>query len=385
MTLKDIALIHLRRRRGRAALVLAGLAVGVAAMVAAVSLTNALQHEITHKLEKYGANILVTPRSERLDLSYEGLSLGGFSFESGSIAQEDLARIRHIKNAANLAAVGPVLLGVAPVAGRRAVISGVDFGEARILRPWWKWQGAEPGPGALLLGSEAARLLAVQPGSQLQVAGRGLKVAAVLEPTGSQDDGLIFTDLATAQGLLGKPGQVSMVEVAALCKDCPIDDMVAQIGKVLPRAQVRAIQSVVKGRMETLRQLGNFSLGISALVGLVGALVVLVTMTASVRERTVEIGVFRAVGFRRGQVMRVILLEAALISLAAGLVGWLAGLGAGEAALPWLSQGHGVHVNLDPILGGAAILAALLLGTLASLYPALSAARLDPQEALRAL
>jgi putative ABC transport system permease protein len=206
-----------------------------------------------------------------------------------------------------------------------------------------------------------------------------------LNTTGSQDDQLIFTPRSLAQALLQKEGRVSMVEVAALCQACPIDEMVRQLSVALPGANVMAIQQVVKGRMQTLAHLRKFSYGVSAVVILIGSLVVLVTMMGSVRERTEEIGIFRAIGYRRSHVMHIIFLEAGIISLIAGVVGYLAGLGATQLALRVFSADTDVAVTVDPMLFAAAVLMALITGIVASAYPALLAARMDPNQALRAL
>ncbi len=385
MTLKSIAFLNLRRRKGKAAFVLAGLMIGVATMVALVSLTSALTHEINHKLEKYGANILITPKSENLSLSYEGISLGGFSFQTSEIREAELKSIHEIKNAANVAAIDPMVLGAVEVNGAHALLAGKEFESLLTLKPWWEIKGSLPGEDGLVAGSEAARVLGLSTGQTIDIKGRPLTITGILQPTGSQDDNILFTQLNVAQEILGKQGLVSLVEVAALCKDCPIDDMVIQISKKLPNAKVMAIQSVVKGRMETIKHFRNFSFGVSALVILVGSLVVMVTMMGNVKERTGEIGIFRAIGFRRSHVMKVVLLEAAVISAAAGIFGYLLGLGAGELAIPLFSESQGAHLSFDPALIGGAFALSLLVGLLSSFYPALMAARLDPHEALRTL
>ena len=385
MTLKEIALKNLMRRKGKAAFILAGLVIGVATVVTILSFANAMTNDINHKLEKYGANILVVPKTDNLTLSYGGLSLGGVSFEMQEIRQAELASIDTIKNAGNIAAVGPLVLGGIQVEANRVLLAGIDFKAARILKPWWKVKGEIPDEQSILLGAEAARVLGLVRGATIIINNRKLKVSGVLEPTGSQDDHLVFARLETAQTLLSKEGKLSMVEVAALCTACPIEDMVKQISDVLPAAKVMAIQQVVKGRMETLSQFRKFSYGISAVVILIGGLVVLVTLMGSVRERTGEIGIFRAIGFRRSHVMRIVFFEAGIVSGLAGVLGYLIGIGGTHIGLKLFSgsPSMAVPINIEMVI--SAVFLAIVVGLVASAYPAFMAARLNPNEALRSL
>ncbi|MBW1768312.1 MAG: ABC transporter permease, partial [Deltaproteobacteria bacterium] len=256
MNLTDISLSNLRRRKAKASFILVGLLVGVTAVVAFLSLVDALTRDINEKLEKYGANIMIVPKTENLSLTYGGLSIGGISFEMQEILQEDLQKIKNIENAANVAAVGPMVLGPLKIGQRDVLLAGVDFEAIRILRPWWKIQGETPEKDGVIIGTEASRILGIRQGDSLNANGKNLIVSGVLESTGSQDDQIIFAHLDTAQAILGKEGRISMAEVAALCSACPIDEMVKQISGAIPGAKVMAIRQVVKGRMETL---GHFN------------------------------------------------------------------------------------------------------------------------------
>lgn len=373
----------------RAIFVLAGLLIGVTTVVTLLTLVNAMKNDINHKLEMYGANILIVPKTENLSLTYGGLSLGGVSFEMQEIREQELEKIRDIKNAANVAAVGPIVLGPVKVNDQRVLLAGVDFQMFQVLRPWWNVKGKIPeGDEDVILGAEAAQVLGLTLDDRFTINGRELKVSGIIEATGSQDDGLMFAPLSIAQSLLGKEGRISMAEIAALCSGCPIEEMVRQISEILPGANVMGIQQVVKGRIETLNHFQKFSYGVSALVLFVGSLMVLVTMMGSVRERTMEIGIFRAMGFRRAHVMRIIFYEAGIIAGVAGLLGYILGFTATRILIQLFTeshQGHGVAVPFDPIMAGIAFVLAISIGLAASIYPALMASRLDPNEALRAL
>jgi putative ABC transport system permease protein len=385
MRLADISIKNLLRRKAKAGFIMAGLVVGVAAMVAVIGFVRSMTAEINHKMERYGANILILPKTEDLQLSYGGINLGGVSFDMGQIRQADLQRLAHIKNAANIAATGPTLLGVVTANNQKVLLAGIDMKSVDILKPWWTLSGKRPDLNGLLAGAQAARVMNLTIGQAVEINGRPMPVVSILGATGSQDDELLFTALSTAQAILGKQGQISMVEVAALCNACPVEEMVQQISGVLPDAEVMAIQQVVKGRMETLHRFSTFSLGMSAVVILVGSLVVLTTMMSSVRERKEEIGIFRAMGFRKSHIMGIIFSEAAMISGPAGLIGYLAGTAATFLAVHFFSGLGQASVIFDPVLCGGAILLSMVVGLMASIYPAIMAARLDPNTALRSL
>jgi putative ABC transport system permease protein len=385
MTLKTISIRNLLRRKGKAGFVLAGLVVGVSTVVGILSFVEAMTSDINHKLEQYGANILIVPRTENLALSYGGLTLGGVSFEMQEIQEQELTRVSTIKNSKNIAALGPLVLGVVHVGTHKALMAGVDFKAARILKPWWHLKGTVPEENGVILGAESARILNLGIGDRIAIRNKKLVVSGVLQSTGSQDDQLIFTRLVTAQSIFNKNGRISMAEVAALCKDCPIDAMVKQISDVLPGAKVMAIQQVVKSRMETLAQFKKFSFGISGVILLIGSLVVLVTMMGSVRERTDEIGIFRAIGFRKRHIMGIVFMEASIVSGLAGIIGYFTGFGVAKAALKIFSENHSGNVPFSIELAVGAVVTALIVGLISSAYPAVMASRLDPNEALRSL
>ena len=217
MKLSDISLGNLKRRKAKATFVLIGLLVGVTAVVAFISLVDALTRDINHKLEKYGANIMILPKTENLSLTYGGMAIGGISFEMKEILQKDLQKIKGIKNSANVAAVGPMVLGSLKVGDKNVLLAGVDFEVAPILRPWWNIKGNAPGKEGILMGSEASQIIGLKEGDTLDANGTPLKITGIINPTGSQDDQIIFAQLQTAQKILGKEGRISMAEVAALC------------------------------------------------------------------------------------------------------------------------------------------------------------------------
>ena len=386
MRLRHVAFGNLRRRWSRAAFLVATLLIGIATVVTLLTMSRALTVQAQNQLETYGANIVVAPRTDDLSLSYGGVALGGVRLQARELREADLSRISAIPNSRNVAIVAPELLGAVEVKGRQTLLLGVRPGDEFEVKKWWRLAGRPPSAGdELVAGSSAARRLALRVGDTVALDGSSFRVTGVLGPTGSQDDELLITELGAAQRLLGKPGKITLVQVAALCSDCPVEEIAVQLGDVLPGTTVTAMQQVTKNRMHALDVFRTFSYVIAAVIIAVEALVVFVTMMGSVNARTREIGIFRALGFRRSHVTLLVLLEAALASIAAGVLGYFTGTGASYLTLPFFAEGLHVTVAWTPRLAVGAVLLAVLIGSLGSLYPALHASRLDPTVALRAI
>lgn len=411
MRISTIALANLKRRKGKALFLSVGIAIGIGTVVALLTLSQSIQEEIGAQMDRYGANILVLPQSNSLALDYGGISVSGVSFDVQELKDEDALRIREIPYRQRLSVIAPKLLGAVDVEGQQALLAGVDFASELKLKRWWQVTGQKPqADEEVLVGYEVARALAiVVPDSpqaaqtagpqhhgadglakftiarhQVRIAGREHRVAGALAQTGGPEDRMVFATLARVQELVNKPGQLSLIEVSALCKDCPVEDIVAQIQSKLPHARVSAIQQAVKARTETMERLMRFSAAVSIVVLAIGALMIFTTMMSSVVERTREIGVFRAIGFRKVHIVKGLAIEIAVVSAAGGALGYLVGMAVSWAALPFFTE-NGTQLRVTPETLLFSLAAALVIGFASSVYPAFRASRLDPSEAIRQL
>ena len=413
MRISSIAFANLNRRRGKALFLVLGIAIGVGTVVALATLTRSIQNEIGDQLDRFGANILVLPQSDTLALDYGGVPVSGVAFDVHQLSNDDISRIRQIPYKGRLSAVAPKTISYIEVNGQKAVLAGVDFKNELKLRRWWRIEGAVPvSDSDVLIGFEAAKSLGLlQPKSdgnttspssgnshhssvpedqfrlsvvQVNIAGSEHHVAGVIHATGGPEDKMIFGNLQHVQQLSKRPGQVDVIEVSALCKDCPVDDIVGQIRQVLPHAKVSAIQQAVKARMEMVDRLSRFSTVVSLVVILIATLMILTSMTGSVIERTREFGVLRAIGFRRWHIIHGLILEVVVVSALGGVVGWILGFGGSWIALPYFTE-VAAAPEPRPWVLVAAVLTAIAVSVVASLYPVSRASRMDPADAVRSI
>ncbi len=388
MKLLDISLNNLMRKKGRTFFLVSGLAIGIGAAVAMTAIGDAMNREVMHTLDEFGANILVLPASEGLPLSYGGITVSAVTTGGRELTMADVERIRTIKNKDNISTIAPKLLVQTDVKDTPVLVAGVDFRAERRLKKWWRVAaGMNPqDSGEVMVGKDAAERLQLKPGSTFAAGRAGqLRVAGVLDNTGSQDDGLIFADISWVQRQFNKANSVSLIELSALCTGCPIEDMVKQVNAVLPGARAVAVKETVELKMQAMHYFHKFSLGISALLLIVAGMIIFFAMTASVKERVQEIGLFRAIGFRTGHIIQVLLTEAFIVSLLAGIVGYAVGMIAPRFVAPYLMSAYNLTFVFDPFMAAASLGASVLVGVAASVYPAVRAGRLDPVEALKSL
>ena len=236
------------------------------------------------------------------------------------------------------------------------------------------WRAARPRPR-----------FGLGPGDRLDIKGRAFTVAGVLEPTGGDDDKVLFLDLGALQRAADRPGQVSFVEVAALCAGCPIEDITAQIAAALPDVQVGALRSVVRQRMFFIDFVNRLVLGVGLVILVTGCAMVGLSMLSAVNERRKEIGILRSLGFSRARVFGVFCCEALVVGAGAGLMGYGLGFGASFRVLRALDMKQAGTPAFEPAHFAWAVAGVALISVLSAAAPALKASRIEPAEVLASL
>jgi putative ABC transport system permease protein len=434
-----------RRQRRRKAL--AGLAIllGTTAVTAMLALATTIGDRIHKELATYGANIVVYPAADQLEVKIGGVDVkpvsgGAFLHES------DLKKLRGIFWANNITGVSPELpIRVLGKTGAGADVdaagTGLWFdhalsngtsasGESALktgavtMHPWWKIAGSWPREdhttaenAEAVVGSALAERLKVKAGDVIQVAGQPgnasramtLHVVGVASTGDSLDNGLLLP-LSAAQRIAGTPDAVRRVEVSARTKPedafarkdpdslspklkeiwyCrPYANSIAyQIREAIPGSRAEQIRQVEQSEGTVLKRISGLMWLISGAALLAAAFAVSAAMATTILERQAEIGLMRSLGASKTTVAMLFYAEAGLLAIFAGGLGYLAG--SGLAA--WLGArifesdgGVALHSLLIPVLFPVVVALALVVAIAGSTPAIRRALTTDPSSILRA-
>lgn len=433
-----ILLESLTRHRRRKALSAAAVALGIAAAATVGILSLDIGDKIRRELRSYGANLSITPAADSLAVTVGGVDYrpaGSGAF----ISQDELVKLKRIFWRNNIVAFAPFLYVPISVSGQPAVLIGtwfdkplqVDKSEVfptglRKLHPTWKVEGEWPDDKdvtGVLVGRRLATRLGLDAGRAVRLALAGdpcrgapcgrpdgagtrpaptnlFQVRGVLETGGPEDD-QVLAPLAIAQSLAGLEGKVRRIEVSALTKPedafarsdvsklspeefdrwyCApyVSSIAYQIQQAIPEAQVKPIYQVADTEGKILHRVGIL-MGVLALAALITAgLAVASMMLAMLLERRAEIGLFKSLGATNAVVATLLLLEAGVLSVVGGTVGYLLGsVLAWRLALAVFGVPIGIHLVMLPVCLALALVvtlagSAVLLGRALKVSPAVA-------------
>ncbi|SDG32270.1 ABC transporter permease [Desulfosporosinus hippei] len=378
MTLTDIAIQNLRRRKGKTLFLLLTFILVVAISVTLNSLAKNMQADLQKSLTQYGANVVITPKSEQFTLSYGGLSVPGVNYEVKHLSAETLTLLKSYPDLM-LNSIAPKIIGSASSTKNRYLIIGVDFPSEVKMKPWWHIDGRFPSEQEVLIGYGLAKQEHLAIGDTLELNRQIYSIVGIMQSTGGSEDNGVFTDFSTARWITGIDSW-SMIEL----NTAQPANTAALLSKVLPEAKVSEISQLVQGTQENIDRFTSFSLLSSLILGLIAILIIFATTTGNINDRITEIGIFRAIGFRRQHILAIFIREILLISLAGGIIGYLLGILTSALIAPMVLQ-KSMSFAFHPFIALTAIGASVIIGIVSILFPAWLAINIDPVEALSSI
>jgi putative ABC transport system permease protein len=385
--LAGLASIGLRTRKLRAALSALGIAIGVAAIVAVLGLAASAKAALLDEIARLGTNLLTVTN---------GQTLSGGTAELPVTAPAMIARLPGVTAVQATGTVGGVSVyksPLIPAINTNAIIidaattdlpavAGTSLAQGQFLN------AATAREPVAVLGAVTARLLGIdriRPGERIWAGGQWFYVTGILKQAtlAPEFDSAVLVGFPAAQTYLhfdGHPSQIYVRTVDTQAATTRVDNLLGAQANPENTSQVTVSQpsDALTARADTEGALDTLFLGLGAVALLVGAIGVANIMVISVLERRSEIGLRRALGATRGQIRTQFLAEAILLSLAGGAAGVIIG----AIATAVYARGHGEAVVIPPEAWAGGLAAAVVIGALAGLLPAIRAARLSPTEAL---
>ena len=428
------------RRQTRRKL-LAGVAItlGVAVATAMIAVATDIGDKINRELRSYGANLVITPQEDTLDVEIGGVNLKPPS-DGAFLNEADLPKIRGTFWHHNIVGFSPMLPVTVKVAGASSsdevTLLGtyfkkhLNFGKedfttgVRITHPWWKVEGNCGATGAVprspettdpsncgwpddnsqnvLVGDRLAAKLGKHAGDSIEVDGRVVSISGILS-TGSVEDDQIVAPIAFAQQILGKPAAVRRVYVSALTKPpdalsgrdpktmtpevydrwyCSpyVESISYQLQEVIPHSHAEQIRQVAQNEGTVLSRIKGLMMLVTLAALFSSALAVSAAMATAIFERRMEVGLMKALGAGNFTVAAIFFAEATLLALIGGIVGFTGGsLLARQIGRSIFSS----QISIQPVLFPIILAIAVLVTFAGSAAAIRRAVKFDPVFALR--
>lgn len=364
---------NLLRRKIRTFLTVAGVAIGVTAIISLGAMADGLEVGYNSMLRGSGADLILS-QPNAVDISFSSVDE-----EIGQqlAAAPEVAKVSGMIEGFVQAENEPFFFVFGYPEGsfilkRFQLVEGVDFSSSEAAAARGK---------PILLGSAASEILNKKIGDSLHITGNTFRVIGVYQTGDAFEDGGAVMRLSDAQDLLGKQRQVNLFYIR-LKDNAAAEQLIERINRQLPGFSVSGLGEFAESQAMS-KMLKVYVWVIGGLAILIGGVGMMNAQLMSVMERTREIGVLRAVGWTSRHVLWMILMESVFVCLLGGALGYALGY-ALISALAQATVTLGINAaNISPDLILQAIIVVLLLGLVGGLYPAWRASRLQPVEALR--
>ncbi|MFC1942279.1 ABC transporter permease [Chloroflexota bacterium] len=396
MKLYHLVLKDILRRKKRMLYAALGIVIAAMTVVGILTIATAGQAKIYTQLEKYGANLSVLPAISNINMTLGDLSLGALTVGENYIPEEKLSEIRKITDgeirkslgitdAGYIATIAPKLYVNTKIKDTSLLVVGVEPEEERTIKTWWKIQEGKyfEESDQVLIGALAAQLLKLNVGDKISLNGSDTYIIGILEETGSGDDYQVFVPLQTLQSAFNKEGVISAVDIRALCNACPVEIIADGINQNIAGVRAIAVKQVAESEMGMMEKMNSFMLALAGITLVVGGFGVVNTMMTSVHERIKDIGIMRAVGASRRQIIKVFVYEAVIIGILGGFFGYLAGTMIAYGVGPLVFEG--TTINAIPEYLPLSLLLSIVVAVLAAAYPAFRATTIKVSDSFRSL